>query len=131
VNAGRENAGEARLVAGIASGLAEPKTVYWSSRSLPQLLAAFAEDVRSLFGVSAPRRARKAGARRAYKPEVVGSNPTPATRRKPSKQAGFLHLCGESTSSKGGTLGAQISEALALQGAASRVAGRSALVTHG
>jgi len=28
VNAGRENAGEARLVAGIASGFAEPKTVY-------------------------------------------------------------------------------------------------------
>jgi hypothetical protein len=28
VNAGRENPGEARLVAGFASGFAEPKTVY-------------------------------------------------------------------------------------------------------
>jgi hypothetical protein len=50
VNVGRENAGKERLVVGIASGFAEPKTVYWSSRSSPQLLAASDEDVRSLFG---------------------------------------------------------------------------------
>ena len=54
VNAGRENAGEARSVAGIASGFAGPQAAHWSSRSSPQLLAASDEDVRSLFGAFHP-----------------------------------------------------------------------------